>query len=74
MSETSYARLPATSDTASVSTTFICANHSIRRIHAKGSNDHVRREYGECVYCGAAFRRVIRWDTSDARSWWEAIS
>jgi hypothetical protein len=49
-----------------------CTSHSIRRIHAKGSNHIARREYGECVHCGKAFRRVIRWDTRDARSWWTA--
>ena len=50
-----------------------CIEHRIMRRHARGSNQVMRREYGECTICGRAFRRVIRWDTKDARSWWEPV-
>lgn len=47
--------------------------HTIERLHAKGSNGIVRREHGKCVYCGKPYTRTIRWDTKDARSWWEPL-
>lgn len=47
---------------------------TVQRVHARGSNALVRREFGRCTVCGKAHRRVIRWDTKDARSWWEPIA
>ena len=61
----------STSNAAEVVTMFWCASHTIRRMHAKGSNQHKRIEYGECTLCGKPFRRVISWNEKDARSWWE---
>lgn len=46
--------------------------HTIRFRHARGSNGHVRRETGECIYCGKVYHRLIRWNEKRA-DWWEPL-
>ena len=56
---------------ATATISWACFSHTIHREYARG-NQHQRIEHGSCVLCGKKFKRVIRWGTRDAKTWWEA--